>query len=130
MTPERWQQINQLLDVVSKLEPSQRRAYLDRVCAGDVALRREVESLLASEEQGAAGGFLKTPAPMKFAEVLAQERGNKMSGTVTLRAIVGPMQGQDFIFNEHDVFIFGRAEDCDARLTEKDQTVVLYRVLF
>jgi hypothetical protein len=56
VTPERYQQINELLDLVLKLEPSQRPAYLDRVCAGDEALRREIESLLAVDAQASIGG--------------------------------------------------------------------------
>ena len=36
--------------------PEQRSAYLDRACAGDAALRAEVEGLLRASDQ--AGGFL------------------------------------------------------------------------
>ena len=39
---------------------AERRAYLDRACGGDVALRQEVESLLAANS--AAGDFLLRPA--------------------------------------------------------------------
>ena len=39
-------------------DPAARRAYLDRACAGDAALRQEVESLLAAHEQ--AGDFMNT----------------------------------------------------------------------
>jgi non-specific serine/threonine protein kinase/serine/threonine-protein kinase len=39
---------------------AERRAYLDRVCGGDAALRAEVESLLAANS--AAGEFLLRPA--------------------------------------------------------------------
>ena len=39
---------------------AERRAYLDRACAGDAGLRQEVESLLAAHEQ--AGGFMTAPA--------------------------------------------------------------------
>jgi hypothetical protein len=41
-------------------EAAERRAYLDRACAGDAALRAEVESLLAANS--AAGDFLLRPA--------------------------------------------------------------------
>jgi len=47
MTPERWQQIDKLLEQVVEQEPGQRSAFLDEACAGDAELRREVESLLA-----------------------------------------------------------------------------------
>jgi eukaryotic-like serine/threonine-protein kinase len=46
MTPERWKQIEQLFNSVVELTPAEREAHLDRACAGDTELRREVESLL------------------------------------------------------------------------------------
>jgi len=80
MTPERYQKINELLDRVSRLEPSQRPPYLDRVCVGDEALRREIESLLAADAQASAGGFLGAPAALKFAEAFASDQsGEAMS---------------------------------------------------
>ncbi len=48
MTPERWQQIEQIFRTVLELEPAERTAILDRECAGDAGLRAEVESLIAS----------------------------------------------------------------------------------
>lgn len=42
------------------LAPAGRTAFLDRACAGDAALRAEVESLLAADE--AHGDFLEVPA--------------------------------------------------------------------
>ncbi len=122
MTPERHRQIKEIVNRAFELEADCRKAFLDRACAGDDLLRREVESWMAAEEQAAAGGFLVTPAPVKFAEVLAREQGNSMSTTVTIRVTGGPMRGQDFIFNEHDIFVFGRADDCHARLSENDIT--------
>ena len=52
MTPERWKQIDRLLDSALQREASQRPAFLEQACAGDEALRREVESLLAHKDQG------------------------------------------------------------------------------
>src|SRR5581483_107414 len=51
MTPERYQQIGELCETALELEPGERAAFLDRACAGDEALRQEVESLLAADEQ-------------------------------------------------------------------------------
>lgn len=39
-----------------------------------------------------------------------------MEGQVKLTIIEGPMEGQEFVFNEHDTFIFGRAPECHASL--------------
>ena len=47
MTPERWQQIEQLYHLALGRDAQERSAYLRQACAGDDALRREVESLLA-----------------------------------------------------------------------------------
>src|SRR6476659_9722827 len=47
--------LNQALD----LPPEQRSAYLDRACAGNNALRKAVESLVAAHEK--AEGFLAAP---------------------------------------------------------------------
>src|SRR5947208_16352296 len=41
--------------------PGDRREFLDRECAGDPALRAEVEALLEANDR--AGGFLEAPAP-------------------------------------------------------------------
>jgi TolB-like protein/Tfp pilus assembly protein PilF/tRNA A-37 threonylcarbamoyl transferase component Bud32 len=50
MTPERWQEVKDVLCAALDLEPDQRPAYLDRACRGDNSLRREVESLLDSDD--------------------------------------------------------------------------------
>jgi serine/threonine protein kinase len=44
---------------------TERSAYLDAVCSGDVTLRQRVEALLHSHEQ--AGNFLSKPAPERLA---------------------------------------------------------------
>ena len=50
MTPERWQQVEQLYHAVLELEPGERAWFLAENCKGDDDLRREVESLLAAEQ--------------------------------------------------------------------------------
>ena len=45
MTPERWQEIEQLFDSALERAPKERRAFLDRACP-DPAMRMEVEALL------------------------------------------------------------------------------------
>jgi serine/threonine protein kinase/Tol biopolymer transport system component len=60
VSPERWQQVKKVLAAALEREEDQRGAYLNQACAGDNALRQEVESLLA-EEKGAEG-FLEVPA--------------------------------------------------------------------
>jgi hypothetical protein len=46
--PERWHRIKALYHSAVELHPEQRSAFLDGQCAGDTALRDEVESLLCT----------------------------------------------------------------------------------
>ncbi len=47
--PARWQRVWELFDAVVEHQPADRDAHLARACAGDLDLRREVESLLAHD---------------------------------------------------------------------------------
>ncbi len=76
MTPERLRQVEKLLNAALECEPSQRAAFLNKACAGDKELLREVESLLC---QGQAADFLETPA----LEVAAQWAAKGMMETQT-----------------------------------------------
>src|SRR5208337_3076697 len=51
MTPERWQQIREVLEKALELTPSQRAVFLDGACMSDQALRQEVETLLAASDE-------------------------------------------------------------------------------
>lgn len=51
MTPERWQQVKQVLATVLELAPDERAAYLDRSYATDASLRADIEPLVASEQR-------------------------------------------------------------------------------
>ena len=59
MTPERWQQIKQVLHEALELPAQQRSAFLAKVCSDD-ALRREVESFLALGDEEARTSFLES----------------------------------------------------------------------
>jgi len=74
MEPERWSKIEGLYQAALERDKSARDAFLANACAGDDALRREVESLLAHDEQ--AGNFLETPAIEIAAEALALENSD------------------------------------------------------
>jgi serine/threonine protein kinase len=56
MTPERWSQIQQKLEIAIPLEPTRRAAYLEELGATDPGMREELESLLAQADPN----FLKT----------------------------------------------------------------------
>ena len=57
MTPEDWRRVREILELSLELAPDRRPAYLKDACAGNTALRQEVETLLAANEQ-AGTGFL------------------------------------------------------------------------
>ena len=59
MTREEWQRVKEILHNALDLPRSGRAAFLDGACNGDLALRGEVESLLASYEE--AGTFIEEP---------------------------------------------------------------------
>jgi len=61
MTPERWQQVRNLLQSAMQLEPAERLAYLEHHCSDDPSLRRDVDSILAGEHELPAS-FLESPA--------------------------------------------------------------------
>jgi serine/threonine protein kinase len=51
MTPERWQQVEKLVEETLEQTPERRAAFLDEACGGDGALRQEVESLLSAHRR-------------------------------------------------------------------------------
>ncbi len=57
LTPERWQKIKGVLYEALEVSPEQRSEFLDRACSGDDSLRREVETLLTSSDEGSASLF-------------------------------------------------------------------------
>src|SRR5688500_12150014 len=60
MTPERWQQIKTLLDSALERDLHEQTAFLDEACAGDTALRAEVDALIDSYAR--AANFIELPA--------------------------------------------------------------------
>ena len=83
MTPERFRQVDRLISLVLTRKESERIAFLDEASAGDDELRRDVESLLASDQN--AGTFLARPAAQLVAKGLAEglEGGVKQAGPGT-----------------------------------------------
>ncbi len=78
MTPERYQRIQWLVDIASQLDPERRRAFLDRECAGDEELRREVERLLSADAR--TNSFMETPAMERVANARAKVWKNRYEG--------------------------------------------------
>ncbi len=59
MISERWQQVKELFEAALERGPAERTAFLAHACAGNEAIRQEVESLLAAHEGDSS--FMNTP---------------------------------------------------------------------
>jgi serine/threonine-protein kinase len=85
--PSRWHQVSRLLDEALPLAPEERAAYLDAACAGDAALRAEVEQLLGYGAR--TDGFLEEPAANFAAPLLAEPDGEE-DAPMPERGLIGP----------------------------------------
>jgi eukaryotic-like serine/threonine-protein kinase len=77
MDPQRWKQVDSLLQQALERPAEEREAFLRRVCGDDSALLGEVRSLLDSQQL--AGSFLESPAIEMAAEAIA--KGEDLSDT-------------------------------------------------
>src|ERR1035441_5433438 len=75
MTPDRFQEVDNLLQLVLSQPPENRDAILRKACCGDEALEAEVRSLMKSHEQAAI--FLERPAIEVAARALAGEQSGE-----------------------------------------------------
>lgn len=87
MSTDRWREIETLYHSARERKPEDRSPYLEDVCRGDDALRREIESLLAQEER--AVKFLETDEPVALEPAL--------EGSVPTGERIGPYLVLDFL---------------------------------
>ncbi len=78
MKPERRRQIERIYQSALECEDSRRDAFLSEACAGDESLRREVESLLASQPN--AGCLVESPTLDEAANTPAKESDGSTAG--------------------------------------------------
>jgi eukaryotic-like serine/threonine-protein kinase len=78
MTPERWQQVKQILESALERSPADRSAFLNEACAGDPLLRSEVESLVSAHDQ--AGHSIEAIAAEAATEMLSDDRATLIAG--------------------------------------------------
>ena len=78
MTPERWQKVKEVFESALERAPDERCAFLDQACDGDESLRSEVQSLLASFDEGES--FMERPAVALAAESLVDPPGASLVG--------------------------------------------------
>ncbi len=74
---ERLRQIERLYHAALERDEADWSAFLDVECAGDEALRREVDSLLIYSKQSST--FIEAPALESVAKALAHEQGKKLA---------------------------------------------------
>ena len=81
VSPERWQDIDGLLQSALAQPANERDALVRDACGGDVALEREVQSLLSAYQ--AAGSFLERPAIEVTAEAIALKQNGAAPNSET-----------------------------------------------
>jgi len=75
MNVDPWKRIEELYHASLELPPADRPRFLTEACAGNEALRSEVESLLSYDER--AGNFIETPAFELAARQWASDASSK-----------------------------------------------------
>ena len=85
MTPERWQQIREVLHGAMQVPVAERSAFLDSKCSDDRTLRKEVESFLSAEGE-VSQEFLQRP--IAIAEAISYEPGTRL-GPYEVVAFIG-----------------------------------------
>jgi serine/threonine-protein kinase len=80
MSVPRWQKVEEVFHEAAELPADRRAAFLDRACAGDAALREEVEALLRSFDD--AEGFLETPVITQGADLLSSACEPSLAGEI------------------------------------------------
>ena len=78
MKGEKYHQVEELYHEALECERGERRAFLEQACGDDLALRREVESLLGYDERAAY--FIEKPPDDVAAAMLAVEESQSMPG--------------------------------------------------
>jgi len=80
---ERWQQVEHLYHAALERGAEERAAFLAEACTGDESLRRDVESLLAYEDQ--AENFIESPALDVAAKMMAEKQGVRVVAGQTIK---------------------------------------------
>ncbi|HKC24164.1 MAG TPA: serine/threonine-protein kinase, partial [Thermoanaerobaculia bacterium] len=70
MTPERWRRVEEVFHGAVERDAASRERFLAEACAGDEALKRDVEALLSTD--GEAADFIETPAAAALADEPAE----------------------------------------------------------
>ena len=88
MKPDRWRQIDQILQAALDRDPRERSAFLEEACAEDASLLGEVESLIKSHDE--AQSFIEAPL-LEDATKMMRERpvANRLIGAYKIIREIG-----------------------------------------
>src|ERR1700761_2369476 len=75
---DRAQRVAEIVETALELNAAERPSFLDSSCGNDLALRKEVESLLGYQKE--ASDFIEGPAYLSAAPELAAEGGELRPG--------------------------------------------------
>ncbi len=80
MTPERWQQVEEVLQAALDRPSPERASFLEEACAGDNELKSEAATLIRAHDE--AGDFIEQPAIAQDARVIIGEQVDVNIGCV------------------------------------------------
>src|SRR5262249_19791545 len=79
MTPERYERLCQFFDQAQPLASAERAAFLDEACGEDLALRAEVEKLLAHDQRARGEQLFEEPCPLNAKAFLPVGEGTTVT---------------------------------------------------
>ena len=103
MDPDRWRQVDLLLEEALELPQEERSSFLDCACAGDSRLRRDVDALLQAHQK--SDGFLQETAIQVRARQIAVDQPSLIGRRVDhyqVLALIG-VGGMGEVYRAKDV---------------------------
>jgi serine/threonine protein kinase/tetratricopeptide (TPR) repeat protein len=100
MTPERWQQVRELLANAMELDPGRRPAYLDHCCGADSSLRDQLGDLLIAEQEVRADFLESLPQAEAVLDRLTTFTGREREFQIENESLIGRRVGSYQIVEE------------------------------